>query len=71
MDKEQKGQQSNQGQQSQGEKNPTLNQPGTKVADYGNVTGGAADGPVEQGQQDRSSEQESSRSGNNDTMGNP
>ena len=71
MEKDQKGQQPNQGQPSQGEQNPTLNQPGTKVADYGNVTGGSANVPVEQGQQDRSGEQAGSRSGNDDTMGNP
>lgn len=71
MENDQKGQQPNQGQQSQGEQNPTLNQPGTKVADYGNVTGGSANVPVEEGQQGRSNEQGSSRSGNNDTMGNP
>jgi hypothetical protein len=71
MENDQKGQQANQGQQSQGEQNPTLNQPGTQVADYGNVTGGSANGNVEQEQQGRSNEQSGSRSGNNDTMGNP
>jgi hypothetical protein len=71
MENEQKGQQANQEQQSQGEPNPTLNQPGTQVADYGNVTGGSASGNVEQEQQGRSNEQSGSRSGNNDTMGNP
>jgi hypothetical protein len=71
MENDQKGQQANQGQQSQGEQNPTLNHPGTQVADYGNVTGGSANGNVEQEQQGRSNEQSGSRSGNNDKMDNP
>ena len=56
-----------------GEQNPTLNNPGTKVADYGNPTGGsAADGSSEDQQQSnpqRGNENESQ--GSNDTIGNP
>ncbi|HEU4904437.1 MAG TPA: hypothetical protein VFT06_16640 [Flavisolibacter sp.] len=71
MENDQKGQQGNKEQQAMGEPNPTLHQPGTKVADYGNVTGGSANETVEQQQQQSGTEQPGSRSANNDTMGNP
>lgn len=59
--------------QSQGlQQNPTLNEKGTKVPDYGNVMGGSADTNVEQGQQpDNRRETNTTRSENADTMGNP
>jgi hypothetical protein len=34
--------------QQSGEKNPTLDSPGSKVADYGNTTGGTANDELEQ-----------------------
>lgn len=68
MDKQQKGQDSNQ-QPSTGEQNPTLHQEGTKVADYGNVMGGSSDANVEQGQ--NGDNEERSGTGSNETMGNP
>lgn len=50
MDKKQDEQSPNeQQQQTAGEKNPTLNEKGTSVADYGNVMGGSSDENVEQG----------------------
>ena len=55
-----------------GEQNPTLNSPGSKVADYGSPTGGSSPETPEQG-----SEANSNRSGNagtgdkNETIGNP
>lgn len=69
MEKEQKGQESDQ-QQSAGE-NPTLHQPGTSVADYGNVMGGSSDANVQQGQESQSRESNQGREGNNDTIGTP
>lgn len=68
MDKNQHEQGSQQ-QQSAGEQNPTLHEPGAKVADYGNVMGGSSDANVKQGQD--SSNEERSGSDNNETMGNP
>ena len=58
-------------QQQQGttEQNPTLHQPGTRVADYGNVMGGSADGNVEQ--ENVESNKERSGSNDNQTIGNP
>lgn len=70
MAQTQKDQQGNQAQQSSGEQNPTLHQPGTQVADYGNVTGGSADVNVEV----EKSGENTGRSGGgagNDTVGNP
>ena len=56
--------------ESAGEQNPTLNSPGSKVADYGNPTGGASNSQEVSGQ---SNEQDSNneRGGSNDTVGNP
>lgn len=71
MENDQKGQQANKGQQEMGEPNPTLHQPGTKVADYGNVTGGSADETVEQQKGKIDSGRQGSHSENNDTVGNP
>lgn len=66
MEKKQHNQEPGQ-QQTQGEQNPTLNEKGSAVADYGNVMGGSSDQNVQEGNQ--SGEQE--RSGSNDTLGNP
>lgn len=68
MDKQEKGRSPNQ-QQSAGEQNPTLHQEGTRVTDYGNVTGGSSSDNAEQGK-NRSNE-ERSGSGSKETMGNP
>ena len=62
MNKRQTGQESNQ--------NPTLQEVGTSVPDYGNVMGGASDENVKQDQQDAGQENKG-RSGNNETLGNP
>ena len=55
-----------------GEQNPTLNNPGAKVADYGNSTGGSA---VEDASQQQGSNPQRGNTGkeedHNDTMGNP
>ncbi|RYD71248.1 MAG: hypothetical protein EOP53_23995 [Sphingobacteriales bacterium] len=65
----------NQQQQNEGagEQNPTLNNPGTKVADYGNSTGGSAsDGSgLDQQQSNPQRGTENASEGNNDTIGNP
>jgi hypothetical protein len=71
MENNQKDQQSNQQQPSVGEQNPTLNQPGTQVADYGNVTGGSANESVEQEQNSSNDERSGSSTKGNETMGNP
>lgn len=70
MEQNQKGQQGEQKQQPVGEQNPTLHQPGTQVADYGNVTGGSASADVEGGQ----ANENANRSGGDaesGTIGNP
>jgi hypothetical protein len=68
MDNNQKGQQQDQQnqQQTSGEQNPTLNQPGTSVADYGNVMGGSSDENAQQGHKSGTGRQDS-----NETIGNP
>jgi hypothetical protein len=73
MDNNQKEQQQNQQQpqqqpqqQTSGEQNPTLNQPGTSVADYGNVMGGSSDENAQQGHTTGTGRQDSG-----ETMGNP
>lgn len=53
-----------------GEQNPTLQQPGSQVADYGNPTGGSAN----KAEQDKSGQQQDSgrgMEGNDQTIGNP
>jgi hypothetical protein len=70
MDKREKVQQPGQ-QSGAGEQNPTLQQAGTSVPDYGNVMGGASDENVEQ-EQEGNRQGNEHRSGNdNDTLGNP
>lgn len=67
MDKDQKEKLSgNQQQPETGEKNPTLNEKGTSVADYGNVMGGSSDDGAAYGQKSGTD-----RQGDADTMGNP
>lgn len=70
MDNNQKGQSSDkqdqQQQPSTGEKNPTLNEKGTSVADYGNVMGGSSDENTQYGQKTGTGRQDS-----DETMGNP
>jgi|GEM_PF-6683643 len=53
--------------------NPTLNEPGAKVADYGNPAGGSGDDNVQPGapQSNSGDEDEGNRSEGNDTIGNP
>lgn len=53
-------------QQSTGEQNPTLQQPGSSVADYGNVMGGSSDENAQQGHSTGTGRQDSG-----ETMGNP
>ena len=69
MDNEQQKKQTGQNQQEQqtsGEQNPTLQQPGTSVADYGNVMGGSSDENAQQGHKTGTGRQDSS-----ETIGNP
>jgi hypothetical protein len=68
MENNQKGQNSNDQQQQQttGEQNPTLNEKGTSVADYGNVMGGSSDENAQYGQTTGTGRQDG-----NETMGNP
>lgn len=66
MEKDQKGQQDNQQQQTAGEQNPTLNEKGSAVADYGNVMGGSSDENAQQGHTTGTGRQDSS-----ETLGNP
>ena len=60
-------------QQESGEQNPTLNNPGSKVADYGNTTGGSASDMAQQDQSRSNQQQEDSSIplGNDETIGNP
>lgn len=69
MEKDQKKRPENPEQDAAREQNPTLHEPGAKVADYGNVTGGSASENAEQHKSGKP--QDNSRSANNDTMGNP
>jgi hypothetical protein len=56
-----------------GEKNPTLDTPGTQVADYGNPTGGSGDdeGSLQQDRPDVDKGRIEPLKGNNETVGNP
>jgi len=57
-----------------GEQNPTLNNPGTKVADYGNPSGGSATENNNQNQQQGSNPQRGNAGASqdsNETIGNP
>ena len=57
-----------------GDQNPTLNNPGTKVADYGNPSGGSATEDNSQNQQQDSNPQRGNADAsqeNNETIGNP
>ena len=67
MDNKQNEQQPG-GQQKQtaGEQNPTLNEKGTSVADYGNVMGGSSDENAQQGHTTGTGRQDSG-----ETLGNP
>jgi hypothetical protein len=58
-------------QQNAGQQNPTLNEKGTRVADYGNVMGGSANDTVEQGQNSGNQERSGNSSEQNQTLGNP
>ena len=53
--------------------NPTLNEPGAKVADYGNPAGGSGNDTVQQGREQSNNENENAgnRSEGNGTVGNP
>ncbi|HYO20853.1 MAG TPA: hypothetical protein VER36_00520 [Flavisolibacter sp.] len=53
-----------------GEQNPTLNSPGSRVADYGNPTGGSAAGEQQEEGQGRKNT-ENIPTGNSDTIGIP
>ena len=69
MENNKKGEQSGQEQQQQqnsGEQNPTLQQPGSSVADYGNVMGGSSDENAKQGHNTGTGRQDSA-----ETIGNP
>ena len=67
MDKKQNEQQpGGQQQQAAGEQNPTLNEKGTSVADYGNVMGGSSDENAQQGHTTGTGRQDSG-----ETLGNP
>lgn len=65
MENDQKKQHDQQ-QQSIGEQNPTLNEKGTSVADYGNVMGGSSDENAQQGQTSGTGRQDGA-----ETLGNP
>jgi len=57
-----------------GEQNPTLNNPGTKVADYGNPSGGSATENNNQNQQQVSNPQRGNAGDSqdsNETIGSP
>ena len=56
-----------------GNQNPTLNNPGSKVADYGNPTGGSATENTSQNKQGRNPQRgnASTEENTNDTIGNP
>ena len=57
-----------------GDQNPTLNNPGTKVADYGNPSGGSATVDNSQNKQQDSNPQRGNADAsqeNNETIGNP
>jgi len=56
-----------------GEQNPTLNSPGSKVADYGNPTGGSSVQDPQQSEEANSnrSGNTGTEAGNNVTVGNP
>ena len=67
MEKDQKGQAADQQQQqTSGEQNPTLDQPGRSVVDYGNVMGGSSDENTQDGQKTGTGRQDA-----HDTLGNP
>ncbi|HEX8316196.1 MAG TPA: hypothetical protein VF609_14440 [Flavisolibacter sp.] len=53
-----------------GEQNPTLNSPGSQVADYGNPTGGSAAGSPQEGNQQQGAS-ESIPLDNDETIGTP
>jgi hypothetical protein len=56
-----------------GEQNPTLDSPGSQVADYGNPTGGSANETAGQGQQGSNPQRGNSDAATeqNGTIGNP
>lgn len=51
--------------------NPTLNQPGSQVADYGNPTGGSANEPADGGRQGGENRSGSAGEEGQETLGNP
>ena len=65
-DKQKEQQQDAQQQQTTNEQNPTLNEKGTSVADYGNVMGGSSDENANYGQKTGTGRQDTG-----ETMGNP
>lgn len=72
MNQDEKEQAANGQQSGTGEQNPTLNEKGSEVADYGNVMGGSSDQNVQEGQ-NSSQQSNEGRSGSdsNTTIGNP
>ena len=58
------------GQQQAGQ-NPTLNEPGAQVADYGNPTGGSATEDEQSGANPQRSEGGRGTESGNETLGNP
>ena len=56
-----------------GEQNPTLDSPGSQVADYGNTMGGSANENTGQSQQGSNPQRGNGNEAqeNNDTIGNP
>ncbi len=56
----------------EGEQNPTLNSPGSQVADYGNTTGGSGNDAPEQEECHQQRRQENAdHSAKEETTGNP
>lgn len=55
----------------QDQQNPTLDAPGSKVADYGNPTGGSAVDETLQREQENSPRREQPHTQGNETLGNP
>lgn len=58
-------------QQGAGEKNPTLDQPGSQVADYGNPTGGSANDAASTENNERPGQSDSRGTDGQSTLGNP
>lgn len=72
MEQDQKEQMPNEQLPGAGEQNPTLNEKGSEVADYGNVMGGSSDQNVQEGKSnsDGANDARAGKDGNS-TVGTP